>query len=141
MTQRFTKGYFKTICVWKHCKCKPTSFVSIRYSNDQKRWISLLKRGSTYMHRSLVGLNTALARQESDTNTSTKMSLDHRFVFADNLVLRCKCEKDEYFPIEILDFEDILGRLKSLLSSRTEPRRNSVSYIALLFLLTKRQRL
>ena len=57
------------------------------------------------------------------------MSLDHRFVFADNLVLRCKCEKDEYFPVEILDFEDILGRLKTLFLSKNDTRRNLVSQI------------
>jgi len=56
------------------------------------------------------------------------MSLDHRFVFADNIVLRCKCQKDEYFPMEILDFEDILGRLKTLFCTRVELRRNSVSF-------------
>ncbi|XP_066930797.1 uncharacterized protein [Clytia hemisphaerica] len=102
-------------------------FDQIQNHQEIVHWISLLGEHSSYMHRSLVGLNTALARKESDNNTTTttKMSLDHRFVFADNLVLRCKCEKDEYFPIEILDFEDVLGRLKSLLSSRTEPRRNS----------------
>lgn len=53
------------------------------------------------------------------------MSLDHRFVFADNLVLRCKCDQDEYFPIEILDFEDILGRLNNLFLIRLDTRRNS----------------
>lgn len=56
------------------------------------------------------------------------MSLEHRFVFADNnVLLRCKYVDNEYVPIEMVDFDDIIGRLKKLVFEAKELRRNSVS--------------
>lgn len=60
--------------------------------------------------------------------SSTQMAIDQRFVFSDNMIIRCRFIKNDYIPVEILDLDDILTKIKELLCKRITYRRSESDF-------------
>ena len=53
------------------------------------------------------------------------MAIEQKFVFSENVLLRCRCVNNDYIPIEMVDLNDIVTRVKEMLTESIAWRRCS----------------